>query len=216
MKPIRLSTFHKVAILVFAAIVLVSASMFRPLPSDQEMIDFFYQHRSDFEYVVQEFRQFSPKQHKYGGISKWDDGEAVKNAKQRAAIQDVATGHHMWVPDPYNRSQIEMVRNKVMISGEGWYGLHPYVSLIISPIGSKFTFRSLLVGEYYKAYYHIPQPIRIREGLLIPPEGGAGRELISKSTDISPWIGKQGRCYVRAVTDHWYLAVCKSYVHSLL
>jgi hypothetical protein len=214
----RGSTTAKWTSISLASLSLALAAWYvfvsQTLPSDEEMIAHFGNHRKEFEEVVQVYRMFAAASKPEKPMPRWDDAESVQKLMRAAKIDHIATGRHVWFPNSYEVDSHQKVRE--LVAQGGLEALNPYFSLLIFISGKEYFHYSPLFGEYYKAYYHIPQPTRKRDGKLLSPTHNAEWERISESTDVYPWVGEPGRCVLRSIAVHWYVAVCKSFTKSLL
>lgn len=181
------------------------------LQSDAKMIRHFQAHRSDFEAIIEHYRD--PNNPEKGSV-KWDNPD-IKALLERAGVKRVIGSPLSWLPNPYDietgKKEYELIRsgkiprqyNGVLVEmrDEGWlFGRY-----------AKYTLRYTFVG---KSYFYIPQVPKLEGNVLWSPvdERGKSSSLGRVLTTLDyypPNWSQTDPCVYRQLEPQWFIKMCR-------
>jgi len=180
-------------------VLLVRGCWYRnPLPSDEQMIEHFNAHRTEFEQLVQGYRNY-----RRGDVFYERSSDEVKALMKRLGVYQVAEAQGAsgtWYPDSYSAKTISILRSlnvrnvgqaatekeristlkqelPVLFDGvaplnNGWdvIRITTVTHVGLGNSGQPGTKFTMRYSGIYKVYYYFPQIPQIREGHILLPE----------------------------------------------
>lgn len=183
-----------------------------PVPSDEEMIDHFNQHRADFERYVDGFRSL----HARGQTREWEKTEPVASLKRRANISWLSTlSMGYWIDDPYSVDGFERSK-KIFQTSTLAENEARYSAIAVSLNDDRFHSIKRKYGHVWKTYLHFPQAPKIDKGSLVIPPGPIHPSYIGKSYFVVDSLNHypenwDGRCHLRRLDSQWFIELCAAY-----
>ena len=189
---------------------------FEPLPSDEEMIQHFQQHRGEIEKLVQLYRDYEPQRGQKDLY--WADAPEIKALRERAAVERVngSTSGGLWIAEPYSREAAKLAESQVrsadMETVERRYGT---ILIEFSPLDRYFS-PSRRYGTLIKEVLYLPQAPKITQGEAWWPVDAVSGEPTQKRSvvqtlDRYPPNLNKGDCVVRPIEAQWFLSLCRAY-----
>lgn len=195
-------------------LVLYAVGWRYPLPSDDEMIKDFYEHKEEFEELVRRYREFDADAHH----GKWVEQGNTRSILERAGIDRIQYGsYEPWLPDPYSIETAKSIDQQLEIQPRVFHSQkYKYRGLIIKKIPrQRYSARSLYYVSVWKDFYHIPKVPRIENGELLWPVRATGeysaRRRIFLTLDQYPESWKRFECVFKQVEPNWYLRMCNGH-----
>ncbi len=187
-------------------------SWFRfPLPTDEEIIAHFYQHRTDIEELVKRRRAHRSQP---GDKFIWISKPEIRALKKRAGIYRISGDNigGLWLPDPYNTYKSMTSQERLDISIQemkaGGHARWKYGGTSLRTTENNFR-STLRVALMYKELWHLPEVALIKDGLLYWPSGKTRR--VSDSLDYYPLDWERGECLFRQFEPQWFIKLCRAY-----
>lgn len=89
--------------------------LYSGLPSDEEMIDHFYEHRSEFEKLVERYRSFEPDETRI--YDNWRFQGDTPELMRKAQVVRITSTISLWppFPDPYSKSAEDKLHEVYLI-----------------------------------------------------------------------------------------------------
>ena len=179
------------------------APYFRSLPSDAEMMDNFFQHRADFERLVQIYREdLSIPTNCVRGLEPTPE---VKEIMNRIHVSYVQGDGQVWIPpNPYSTERIFLKKmfeiNRSRTKSRAFSG----VLLYYAHEEVQGTF-----GTDEKRYWYIPVNPRVYNGIILTPfDDLTGPPYATDSLDDYPPKFEANTCACRCIDDHWFIELC--------
>jgi hypothetical protein len=187
------------------------AKHFRSLPSDEEMIANFHEHRADFERLVQIYREDLSVPTLFIQLKPTPEVKAIMD---RIHVGAVWGDGIIWLPpNPYSTEPSFLKRRRSLhlklfsretrqsretreFSGVMLYYIHPTV------MGFKYPL--------HKKYYYVPFAPRVKKGELLLP-GGRGWACMAETLDSWPFDCRLSQCAYRQIEPHWLIGLCEGY-----
>jgi len=207
-----------------------------PLPTDEEMIAHFQEHRAEFEELVRRNRTFAQREH--WPELKWPDQE--EGTLQLRQQVGVATVNYLslldWLPAPYSLAtaqRVKSMKDECAQDVKQWRELdgekknlpppkcrllgYQYGVLVFTP---KLPNNAYYAGSWRyvavkKEYVHFPEPPRIEQGYLRGPiqeDGQYGyKKRAASSLNYYPFGWKEYECVYRPIDAHWFITLCNGH-----
>ncbi len=185
-----------------------------PLPSDEEIIAQFRQHRSDIEELVRRYRNYStdPKV----DHSLWFKAGDTREIMWRARVSRIThSSYRPWLPNPYSVETAKSISDQVK-NAKNYELFNKYGGLMVSLLPSQY-YRSFSLKYFHiwKELYFIPEMPRIENGELLWPFNVDGeysvRRRLVKSLNNYPANWKEYECVYRQIEAHWFLSMCNGH-----
>jgi hypothetical protein len=146
----------------------VHTRYFRSLPSDEEMISHFYEHKEDFERLVRIYREdLSVPADVVGRLLPTPQVKALMN---RIGVMEVNGDGSVWLPPyPYSNKP-DAVRRMARLMSRGCCERRLFSGIIFSyahPPVKRFRY----LAYVYKGYYYTPFVPEVGRGRLWTPHG---------------------------------------------
>lgn len=195
-----------------------------PLPSDEELIAHFQEHRQDLETLIQAYYS-APEPLPGQPRVQWDASPEIQAIKQRAGVARVNNTMGWWTPDPYSFEWAEKLLQIDAGTAEGRYALRQFEALQVDILDSRYSQRPLRYPADYhiwKSLLYIPAVARTHESKLWPGvswnklapqtqeeyEKSADRLLPDLTNYPRNW--KKGECVYRQLDIHWFIRMCRA------
>ena len=186
-----------------------------PLPSDEEMIEHFQEHREDFVELVERYRNFQVGPD--GFHSKWKNEEGTELMLKRAGIERIwKSAYSPWFPNPYTIETAKDVRAKALEGGKSHRVLQKYKGLVIKILPRRrYRATNLTYVKVWKDFYFIPEVPRIVNGELLWPFNTkgeySGRSRTFPSLNKFPDHWKDYECVYRQIEPRWFICMCNGH-----
>ena len=211
--------------------------IWNPLPSDEEMIDNFKEHRNEFIEVVHRYRSY-PHTEKNNSAYWYKEGDTLKLFK-RAKIDNISD-FGCWLPSPYSIKTA--IKYHVMLLSEQGYKsdlLYRCGAVVIQPAttpriehpnvsDTRRHYRNTIIfGAIWKEYVFFPEIPRIDDSILLGPmsivgkgfhgstfheaEGVATKQdmfRVFPSLNHLPNNWKGFECVYRQIEAQWFIRMC--------
>ena len=211
--------------------------IWNPLPSDEEMIDNFKQHRGDFIEVVRRYRTY-PNPERGGSAYWYKEGDTLSLFK-RAKIDNI-DDFGCWLPDPYS-IKTAIKYHETLLSEQGYKSdlLYRCGAVVIQPAttpriqhpnisDTRRHYRNTIIfGMTWKEYVFFPDIPRIENNMLLEPvdivgkgfhgstfheaEGVATKQdmfRVFPSLNHLPNNWKGFECVYRQIEAQWFIRMC--------
>lgn len=206
-------------------ILLISGLLYwwhyNPLPSDEEMIAHFREHRTEIEELVKRYRGCVTT------VGTVCEGLPENQAlMEKARVKRVTDSAPVWHPNPYSKEASKQFDD--LIRAGKIPSLNPYSSITVELLDKddpKRHFARVLTASgsrwIFKELIFIPENIRIEGGSLLLPESPLCNcrfdEMTSKlrifpSLDSYPTNWIKGECVYRQFETHWFIGLCAAAV----
>lgn len=198
---------------VLMCVALYAAIAVNPLPRDDELIAHFETHRSEFESLVGNYRNYDWS---HAGIPprEWDASPSVQLQMRKIGIARIIGYGGIWLPNPYSietakriASQIEAKQGKAIFQASG------AVKLVL--LDQRAYLISFLHGVFEKGYYHVPEAPEIFQGQIKSPVDERGKisfeGRVLPSLDPAPWDWNKGECAYRKLDAKWFIYLCRAW-----
>jgi len=218
-QQVKYYTNHKITVLLIMG--LLYWWHYNPLPSDEEMIAHFHNHRAEIEELVKRYRECVTKV----GTS----CEVVpenQTLMEKARVKRVTESGPAWFPNPYSREAAKQFDDLLMAGKIP--SLNPYSNITVELLDEddpKRHFARVLTSSgllwIFKNLVFIPAVVKIEDGYLLLPARPLCKcrfdEIIPKnrifsSFDTYPPNWKKGECVYRQVETHWFIEMCAAVV----
>ncbi|ANJ66029.1 hypothetical protein A9404_00315 [Halothiobacillus diazotrophicus] len=214
--------------------------VWNPLPSDEEMIRNFKDHRADFVEVVRRYREY-PRPPGTSSAFWYKEGDTLELFK-RAGIDSVARSAPLWLPNPYTLETARRELSLLSSPQELHAALYRYSPLRIKPATTpridhpdqsddrSYRRNTLLFGMIWKDYIFFPEIPRIENGKLLEPlqivgkgfddakfhetEGVFTRQTTNRalpSLNYLPSHWKGFECVYRQIEPQWFIRMCNGH-----
>ncbi|AFM24975.1 hypothetical protein [Desulfomonile tiedjei] len=185
--------------------------LFRPLPSDEEMIANFQDHRTEFERLVWIYQQDSRVPVEFNSLIPTPE---INTIMRRVNVSSVSADGYQWIPpDPYSRDIDIIKRKSPKCFQRGGYLHYDAQSRKLSGVllgytyGKKITIEGNLIS---KKYYYIPfVPKVTNRNLSFPTTPMAGYNRITESLNNYPQEFGQYDCLYKQIEPHWFIVMCR-------
>lgn len=193
-----------------------------PLPSDEELIAHFQEHRRDIETLVQAYYS-APEPLPGQSRVQWDDSPEVQAIKQRAGVGRIHQAKGYWTPDPYSFEWAEKLHQLIIINTrEADAAIRKMEALQVDMLDPRYSQRPLRYPPIiWKSLLYIPAVARTHDSKLWPGvswntlapqtpeqyEKSADRLLPSLTHYPTDW--KKGECVYRQLDTHWFIRMCR-------
>lgn len=177
--------------------------LLRPLPSDEQMIANFHQHRADFERLVQIYREdLSIPTNVIGHL---EPTPQIKGLMSRINVDAVEGDGMVWMlPDPYSNDP-SFVKQR---TGIRWPEKRKFSGIKLGyACGTIITYHFGLIS---KNYYYVPLTPRVSNGrllLILSPPGGD--PWITETLNSYPLEFRQYDCFCKQIEPHWFIEMCR-------
>ena len=206
------------ALLAFSIWVLFFVN---PLPSDEEMIAHFQEHRQDIETLIQAYYN-APEPLPGQRRVQWDASQEIQAIKRRAGVDRINHTMGYWPPDPYSVEWAKKVDDIDAGTAEGRHVLQQFEALQVDMLDRRYGQRPLRYPAdflIWKSLFYLPAVARTHEGKLWPPVSSGPRvfgryeddadRLLPDLTNYPPdW--KKGECVYRQLDTHWFIRMCRA------
>lgn len=184
-----------------------------PLPSDEEMIAHFQKNRSDFDELINRYRNFdsSPS----WDHTLWNKERGTSEMMASAGVSRVYKSAAVWLENPYSIETAKFIHQEV-VSGKNRDFIHKHSTLTVKPYPRKY-FRSFNIryGYIWKDYSFFPEIPRIDNGELLYPVNAKGIHLgkyrALNSLNNFPGQWESYECVFRKVEGNWFLRMCNGH-----
>lgn len=202
------------------SILLISGLLYwwhyNPLPSDEEMIAHFHEHRTEIEDLVKRYRVCVTKV----GTSceGLPENQALMDKARVKRITDIAP---QWPPNPYSKEASKQFSDSLLAGKIP--SLNPYSSISVELLDEddpERHFATVLTANgrflIFKRLIFIPEIVRIEGEILWLPAhpffGVTEKMRIFQTLDEYPsnWI--KGECVYRQFETHWFVHLCAAAV----
>lgn len=214
--------------------------VWNPLPSDEEMIRNFKDHRADFVEVVRRYREY-PRPPGTSSAFWYKEGDTLELFK-RAGIDSIDK-RGCWLPNPYSVEMAIWLHNALLSGLIARSDLgYKCAELRIKPAttpridhpdqsdDSSYRRNTLLFGMIWKDYYFFPEVPRIEAGKLLSPLSIVGKrfpgaqfhekenvatlqtsERLLVSLNNLPYHWKNFECVYRKIEPQWFIRMCNGH-----
>lgn len=194
---------------VFVWVAVMFMHNYNPLPSDEEMIAYFFEHKKELGRLVKYYREYdySPPERPFY-TAKW---ERLKNKAGVGGVDPIG----LWYQNPYTVESAKYINalNRAPLSKritpEQRFPSRKYGGLSISLKDNRYH-RSAFAMQ--KEFYFIPVVPKVSDGMLWFPVGLDGklkegyRALPSLNAIPEHW--EVGDCVYRQIEPHWFIRMC--------
>lgn len=191
---------------IIIALVLAGCGLFlSPLPKDEELIAYFYAHRSDLEELVKRDRQYVPEQR--GMHHLWMKQGDTPQLLQRAGVERLSETVYIWIPDSYAP---DFLSRRNALRDERWDLFYSRYSALEIHLNDVRYFSS----PFFKTLLHFPEVPRVKENLLITPGEDEKKQLEKRYPDhvvypsLNNHLPQKGYCALRQIEPQWFINVC--------
>lgn len=190
-----------------------------PLPSDEELISHFQEHRQDLETLIKAYYS-APEPLPGQPRVQWDASPEIQAIKRRAGVDRVHPTIGYWPPDPYSVEWAKKVDQIDAGTAEGRYALRQFEALQVDMLDSRYSQLPLRYPPLaWKSLLYIPTVAQTHESKLWPPVSSRPRtfgkyeddadRLLPNLTNYPPdW--KKGECVYRQLDTHWFIRMCRA------
>ncbi|MEL1264438.1 hypothetical protein [Pseudoxanthomonas putridarboris] len=178
------------------------------LPSDEEMIGQYSQHKDEFHEVSRRYRDFemAPAQSQGSWRNQPGTAELLKLTKIARIKPDI---HTPYVPDDVLKKNGWTLQEDYLKSADPFAYMNKYGTLIVTPYPEERFFRDSVVHAYvWKGYRNFPTEPRVHGGSIYWENGSAR---IVDSLDRFPRNWKTGECVYRKIDSTWYIHLCNGH-----
>jgi hypothetical protein len=181
-------------------------SFFRRLPTDEEMIAHFYKHRSDFDRLVQIYREdLSVPVDVVGTLLPTPE---VKPIMERINISYVKDDQVPWIPpDPYSTVPDVQRELTMFLIHRDEHEKRKYSGVILGYAHGQ-VLRLKYMGPVWKKYYYTPLVPKIGDGRLNFPVVtllAYGNGIVVQSLNTIPPELAPFECAYRQIEPHWFI-----------
>jgi hypothetical protein len=177
--------------------------LLRPLPSDEQMIANFHQHRADFERLVQIYREDLSIPTDFILLQPTPQ---IKDLMARINVDSVEGDGMVWMPpDPYSTDPTFLERK---------YSFdHLPQRRNFSGVKLGYAYGTVItyhLGLISKNYYYIPLVPRVSDGQLVLTASPAGG-LPHVAETLNNYPSKFGllECFCKQIEPHWFIEMCR-------
>lgn len=204
---------HWLGLMLIASILgpIMAVILINPLPSDEELIEHFRQHRADITEIVRRFRSFEPPPDRRHDLYLWQQQGDTPELMRRAGLWTVDYGLGLWYTDPYSMESAAKVNQ--LSKSLGFLAFQKYGAVFIRPLEP--AYRRLLPRYYlrrgFKDLVYFPEPPRIEGGRLLMPRdhmGIHGSTRVLDSLTAYPPDWRKGECVLRQIEPQWFIRMC--------
>lgn len=190
---------------------------YNPLPSDENMISHFHNHRTEIEELVKRYRAWEPS----AAIPNWYVVPENKALMEQSGVKYIDNNGPIWPPNPYSKEAVKQFSDSV--SAGKVPSLNPFSTIVVELTNQDDPdrhFAKVLTSSglhwIFKDLVFIPEVVRIEgENLWYPIHEFFGfkykRRLFSSLNEYpSNWI--KGECVYRQFETHWFIRMCVAVV----
>jgi len=232
------SFWHRKKIRIILGLLAVAAVFLwwcqrAPLPTDEEMIAHFQEHRAEFEELARRNRTFVEREH--WPELKWPpEEEGTRELWRKAGVGDVNYLSLLdWLPDPYNvatAQRMKAINDECTQDVKQWRAMGGDVKSLYPPppkcrlLGYQYgvlNFKPEPRNTYWahswryvtvwKTYLHFAEPPRIEQGYLLGPVRADGtysyKERAFSSLNYYPLGWKEYECVYRRIDANWFITL---------
>lgn len=188
---------------LYTLIVEVGWRPFVSLPSDDEMIRNFYEHRQDFELLVHTYREDLVVPADFGI---WEPTPELNAIAARINVSRVVGNSAIWMPpDPHARIDPRIRRLRSDLYSPA---LRKFSCVLFSY--GRSVVRLECLAPVTKKYYYIPfVPIIRRGNLILRGNTVDDQGRILQTLDRYPPDFGSRDCVYRRIEPHWYIKMCQ-------
>jgi len=182
-------------------------SMFRSLPTDEEMIANFYKNREDFDRLARIYRE-----------DKWVPAimrvliptPEITAIMARINVTAVKGDGGIWIPpDSYSMDPDSLERKLELKIGRDGPAARKYSGVIFSYKDGRVIRRNY--GQpVYKQYYYVPVVPKVEDGVLVPPGTSTWSDnRVLESLNRYPSGFATFNCVYRQIEPQWLIRMCQ-------
>jgi hypothetical protein len=215
-KKLLVFTYNAILVLVTLCVVGYYFLVLRnPLPSDEEMIRTFQEHRSDIEELVRRYQIVSPDPKIDHSTAWYKDPDTRKLMKQVGLDSISHSAYSPWLPNPYSIETSKSITKGIQ-NGKSTLLFIKYGSLIVKLLPRQgYRSYNLRYFHIWKDFYFIPEVPRIENGELLFPvkDNGeyTGSKRVLSSLNEFPDNWKAYECVYKQIEPHWFLSMCNGH-----
>lgn len=194
-------------ILLIIFIIFLSVQNRNPQPSDEEMIEYFYAHKSEIEEIVKRYREFpEPVATHY----RWAEEPSTNELLKKAGVKDLTNnGWPIFYPDPYSPQSIAKLKAAEKIGDYEESIRHGLIRVSLArpdyfSAGTKY-------GILIKSLYYFPEePFIENNWLFVPDSSGTPKKFYEVTSSLNWPIDTLVTCQLRKVEPKWFICLCRS------
>lgn len=189
---------------------------YNPLPSDEAMIEHFYEHQAEFEELLRRYRTYEKNEPCKVRPCTWDSVAETQALKEKVGVFSIGFNvGRLWLPDPYmpdaaKRGREFVLSNRYPYDGDRLF--HRYAAATFrrtdeTPNGEM----TLRYGRITKTYMHVPEVPRVENGNFWWPPA-FDRQLSSRvfeSLNAYPPNWRRAECVYRRFEPQWFIRMCR-------
>jgi len=190
---------------------------YNPLPSDEEMIAHFHNHRAEIEELVKRYREWVPSK----SVPNWEAVPENKALMEKARVKRVTDVAPQWPPNPYSKEAVKQFDDSIRAGKVP--SLNPYSNISIELLDEddpERHFAKVLTSSgvrwIFKELIFIPEIVRIEgENLWLPVHVLSEvrhKMRIFPSLNSYPSNWTKGECVYRQFETHWFVHLCAAAV----
>lgn len=213
-QQVKYYTNHKITLLLIVG--LLYWWHYNPLPSDEEMISHFHNHRVEIEELVKRFREWEPSAEAPNWYVVQD-----KALMEKAGVKYVDNNSPVWFPNPYSKEAAKQFDESVRAGKVP--SLNPFSTIVVELLDEndpKRHFAKVLTSSglrlIFKDLVFMPEVVRIEgENLWLPAHvffGVRSKMRIFPSLNSYPSNWTKGECVYRQFETHWFVRLCAAAV----
>lgn len=214
-QQVKYYTNHKITLLLIVG--LLYWWHYNPLPSDEEMIAHFHEHRTEIEELVKRYREWVPSK----SIPNWQAVQENQALMAKARVKRVTDSGPAWYPNPYSKEASKQFFD--LIRADKIPSLNPYKNITVELLDEddpKRHFARVLTFSgsrwIFKDLVFIPGIVQIENGNLWYPAheifGVIEKMRIFSTLDEYPANWKKGECVYLQFETHWFIQMCAAVV----
>ncbi|MBM4328954.1 MAG: hypothetical protein FJ118_17545 [Deltaproteobacteria bacterium] len=185
------------------------APYFRLLPTDEEMIAHFQKHRTDFERLVQIYREDPSLPNRWGMVDYHELHPKEQAIMARVGVNGMRGDWQSWVPpDPYSVEAQKQVATLGLFreAQKGTSEGRKFSGVILSYAHPPVIRLNADLAWVFKGYYYTPLVPKIENGRLKKPDGG---ERIFPTLNTYPSWLICGNCVLKQFEPQWFIRLCQ-------
>jgi hypothetical protein len=214
-QQVKYYTNHKITVLLI--IGLLYWWHYNPLPSDEEMISHFHNHRAEIEELVKRYRSWVPSK----SIPNWEVVPENQALMEKAQVKRVTDSGPAWFPNSYSKEASKQFDDLLMAGKIP--SLNPYKNITVELLDKddpERHFATVLTANgrrsIFKDLVFIPGIVRIENGNLWHPAhpffGVIEKMRVFSTLDEYPANWRKGECVYRQIETHWFIEMCSAVV----
>jgi hypothetical protein len=204
---------------IIAAVLLLAVGAWvllfvNPLPSDEEMISHFRQHRNEIEALVGHYRNYQSSEEP---SVEWGDLPEVVALKKKSGVKRVTQAGPIWFPNPYTAQTARELEFLARTDGRALMALsRRRGSLKIELTDSRYAHgaivRTSVAAVIWKDYFFFPEVPKIDQQRLWYPVDVDGQfkssDRVLTSLNSYPVGWKKSECVFRSIESQWFIRMC--------